>query len=524
MEPSTLDVITASGTSSARKGGASSGTATKNADDKFGKTFSEIGKKYGSDKSQADSAAAEGGTVEEGGGEMTEKVQTRPAGAVSDLRDFRLNQQAGELTDAASDFDTELTGSIESEPSTDLTEKLSPDLAEKIGTIVKNASGRTGGVAEGEETTSSSKSSLKSAIEVLAAIAVKGGTSRTEETSKGETEEAASVDDQEVDGVTTAETKTEPAMLTATAAAESDTGSVDQLLSMLSVPQQAENAALAGGMDGLARAAGTKTDKDTSRLVSAAEGKMSDMPAATDNDVDQSFLFARADGTGRNVEMAVSTKNQEAVFKDPAAEPKGAIENVTVLDARRYIGIAPNANTFALTEAISQDPALTETLKTTSVSTASQLPGETSKVVNTLKIQMTPENLGTIEATLRLQGNELTVDVRVESGEAYRQLKNDHNAIVSALRSHGLAVDQVNIQFSAPSDRSGGQQGQSDAQSQNFSQQARDGAQQGGARQQGDDARQQNNTQEGWSRNVATKEDAVETVAAQRSASGDVYL
>jgi chemotaxis protein MotD len=102
----------------------------------------------------------------------------------------------------------------------------------------------------------------------------------------------------------------------------------------------------------------------------------------------------------------------------------------------------------------------------------------TGKVVNTLQIQMNPVDLGLVTATMRLSGDTLNVDLKVETGTAYRQLKEDHDKILEALRSQGYAVDNVTISM-APVDRSdaGNQansQGQA-SQQQSLSQQGQGG-------------------------------------------------
>jgi chemotaxis protein MotD len=65
---------------------------------------------------------------------------------------------------------------------------------------------------------------------------------------------------------------------------------------------------------------------------------------------------------------------------------------------------------------------------------------------HTLKIQLHPAELGMVTASLRFSGDQLTVELRVENGEAYRRLTNDSETIVKSLRSMGLNIDQVTIQ------------------------------------------------------------------------------
>ena len=58
---------------------------------------------------------------------------------------------------------------------------------------------------------------------------------------------------------------------------------------------------------------------------------------------------------------------------------------------------------------------------------------------------MHPIDLGMVTATLRLKDDELHVEIKVETGDAFRQLSDDQSAMVKALRAQGFAVDQVNI-------------------------------------------------------------------------------
>ena len=48
-------------------------------------------------------------------------------------------------------------------------------------------------------------------------------------------------------------------------------------------------------------------------------------------------------------------------------------------------------------------------------------------------------------AVLRLHGDELVVSLQVETGEAYRQLADDQDAIVRALRGHGSGGNGVGL-------------------------------------------------------------------------------
>lgn len=66
--------------------------------------------------------------------------------------------------------------------------------------------------------------------------------------------------------------------------------------------------------------------------------------------------------------------------------------------------------------------------------------------VQTLKIQLQPVELGVVTANLRMAGEQLSVEIEVESIEAYNRLSGETDAIARALRSHGIAVEEVVIQ------------------------------------------------------------------------------
>jgi chemotaxis protein MotD len=185
---------------------------------------------------------------------------------------------------------------------------------------------------------------------------------------------------------------------------------------------------------------------------------------------DTVYRFSRADGTGKSVDMSL-----------PAADGSGSkdtgatnVEHVTVLDARRFLSDADSvsANTKALVSGMSGDKDWSAAMKAASSANASSTL-ETNRVaapVNTLKIQMTPADLGTVTATLRLQGEQLTVHLTVDNAEAYKHLTQDKEGLVQSLKAQGFSVDQVNIQLTttstadrgvaqtASSQQSGGQQ------------------------------------------------------------------
>jgi chemotaxis protein MotD len=70
--------------------------------------------------------------------------------------------------------------------------------------------------------------------------------------------------------------------------------------------------------------------------------------------------------------------------------------------------------------------------------------------VQGLKIQLRPAELGVVTADLRFAGEQLSVELKVESAEAYRRLSSDTDTIVRAFRALGFEIDQIAIQQTQP--------------------------------------------------------------------------
>jgi chemotaxis protein MotD len=118
-------------------------------------------------------------------------------------------------------------------------------------------------------------------------------------------------------------------------------------------------------------------------------------------------------------------------------------DQLTVLDSRRYLGFGGD-NAKMLTSALAGEAGRMLAPYATTTDLSAQA---TATTVNTLKIQMNPEHLGTMTAALRLKGDALSVEVTVDTIEGYRHLSKDHSAIVQSLRDQGFTVDQVSIQL-----------------------------------------------------------------------------
>ena len=124
-------------------------------------------------------------------------------------------------------------------------------------------------------------------------------------------------------------------------------------------------------------------------------------------------------------------------------------ETITVLDARRFVGSGEvmSANTQAVMSGVTSDGDWAAAMKAASTAATATPEPRTATPVNTLKIQMTPESIGNVTATLRLHGDQLTVHLQVETGEAFKQLSQDKEGLIQSLKSQGFTVDQVSVQL-----------------------------------------------------------------------------
>lgn len=67
-------------------------------------------------------------------------------------------------------------------------------------------------------------------------------------------------------------------------------------------------------------------------------------------------------------------------------------------------------------------------------------------LLQTLKIQLQPAELGLVTARFTAQGAEMSLELQVETAEARNRLAGDSDAIVKALRGMGFEIDRVTIQ------------------------------------------------------------------------------
>jgi chemotaxis protein MotD len=65
--------------------------------------------------------------------------------------------------------------------------------------------------------------------------------------------------------------------------------------------------------------------------------------------------------------------------------------------------------------------------------------------IHVLRIELHPAELGMVTASLRMSGEQLSIELKPETAEAYRHLSRDSDTIVKSLRKLGLDVDGVTV-------------------------------------------------------------------------------
>lgn len=272
-------------------------------------------------------------------------------------------------------------------------------------------------------------------------------------------------------------------------------------------------------LDGIDVETGGHASDALAAVSGKAEAENIQVPGAENTEAadGRTFRISRADGRGESMDVHIGA--DQAAPKD--GSKKADVENVSVLESRRYIGLAQNSNSAAVTAALSGDSEWARAMEPSSALSNAAEWTSTGKVVNTLKIQMNPIDLGLVTATMRLSGDALNVDLKVETGAAYRQMKEDHGKILEALRSQGYTIDNVTISMAPVERPDAGNQ----ANSQDNASQQQSLAQQG----QGGEARERHNqtaqrTDGGFNGAGETGVEDASAGGAGGSRTGGVYL
>jgi len=98
---------------------------------------------------------------------------------------------------------------------------------------------------------------------------------------------------------------------------------------------------------------------------------------------------------------------------------------------------------LSIINAVAADGGPRQAFSTTSA--AAQTAGSVAVPTHVLKIELHPAELGMVTAHLRLSGEQLSIELKPETHDAYRRLSSDSEAIVKSLRGLGFEVDKVTI-------------------------------------------------------------------------------
>lgn len=165
-----------------------------------------------------------------------------------------------------------------------------------------------------------------------------------------------------------------------------------------------------------------------------------------------SGTFAEASSESTKT-LAASSASDASVTKKPAPAapdrrlemkaPEGISARVTVVSEQTIAAPATSqvidalSDAFALRAAPKSAPAATVFSGVQTQSSANS--------AHTLKIQLHPAELGMVTANLRLAGDQLRVEIQVETKEAHQRLSSDKEIITKALKGLGFEIDQISI-------------------------------------------------------------------------------
>lgn len=168
---------------------------------------------------------------------------------------------------------------------------------------------------------------------------------------------------------------------------------------------------------------------------------------------------ARSRVDQRETEPAARTAS--GTSRQPEEKLENSPRNVEVLESRRFVAaqsLGGNSQMLARSIMDAGDAALAAARAGPAQTSAVLGQQQSAQTLHTLKLQLNPASLGSVTAVLKLSGEELQVDIKVETAEAYRQLSDDNQGLLKALRSQGYGVEQINIQHIAGGDRAQNQQ------------------------------------------------------------------
>ncbi|WP_210345614.1 flagellar hook-length control protein FliK [Mesorhizobium sp. J8] len=143
---------------------------------------------------------------------------------------------------------------------------------------------------------------------------------------------------------------------------------------------------------------------------------------------------------------ASKASQQSQATQQTPAKPSSSAPRMEVVSQQSYPAPAQNPigqTASALIEALASDKSVQQAFA--SASAGLQTTNSVAVPTHVLKIELHPSELGSVTASLRLSGEQLSIEMKPETHEAYRRLTADSDAIVKSMRSLGFDVDKVTI-------------------------------------------------------------------------------
>ncbi len=221
---------------------------------------------------------------------------------------------------------------------------------------------------------------------------------------------------------------------------------------------------------------GAGAAKDVAHLASAAGAPLEKQPVSTDPGVSAPVRDVSDQGSKSEPFLSLASDPSEKIIAEATGEttPGNGKQGLTILldDDASPAKAAPEPRNAAEKHAASGDftiksqqsfPApITQPLGSTSAALVNALdsglrqasatlpalllPGSTVAVpAHILKIELHPAELGSVVASLRLTGQQLSVEIKPETHEAHRRLSTDTETLARSLRSLGFDIESVTV-------------------------------------------------------------------------------
>ncbi|SOE18186.1 chemotaxis protein MotD [Hoeflea halophila] len=136
---------------------------------------------------------------------------------------------------------------------------------------------------------------------------------------------------------------------------------------------------------------------------------------------------------------------------------------VEVIESRRFMpvqNLSPNSQMLTRSLAELGNSAIAAERAAPAQAVAQSGGPQPGQTLHTLKLQLNPVSLGSVTAVLKLSGEDLSVEIKVQTAEAYRQIKEDNQSILKSLRGQGFGVEQITVQHVVSTERASGQPAQ----------------------------------------------------------------